>query len=236
MPNIDTVLSDFKTSVLVPLLAPFQPQILPSYPNTDPRAGTISPTLIITGHPIQLYMLERLENKQCVVAIYADKSDPHEVLMPYINQAQYSNIVTLSGTPPDGIAYKETGMSVRRIFVEVWAWSHESREAIGDVIRPYLTDAFRVNHASDGQISLFVYRNQIDYDNEQTDTIYVRRFNYECSFTTTVPFNVTEVLEAQARLVTAASSPDVAGTATLTEVVTTATVKIPPWDIGYPRP
>lgn len=239
MPNITEVLTDTKTNVLVPLLAPYQPDVPPNYPNSAPTAGTIPPTLITTGHPLQYEVTTRLENQQCHVALYQDENDKSDVLTPYINQEQYENIVSLSGSPPGGVAYRSVGRSVRRVFLDVWAYSATTRQAIGDLLRQYLTDVFRVTH-SDGTVTLFTISNQIDWDGQQNDTIFIRRFQWECDFVVTEPVNVTEILEAQARLKVKdqlTGTPVSVATATIEPPPPTeATATTPPWDQGDIRP
>jgi hypothetical protein len=239
MTNIDAVLTDTNTNILVPLLAPYQPSVLPDYPNPLPTAGQIPPTLVTTGHPLQYNVTTRLENKQCQTALYEDENDKADKLTPYINHVAYENQPTLSGTPPSGIVYRSVGRSVRRVFLDVWAYSGPTRAAIGDLLRQYLTDVFRVTH-SDGTISLFTFRNQIDWNGQEIDSIFVRRFQFECDFVVTIPVNVTEILEAQARLAVKnqlTGTPVHTATATVVPPApTTASVLTPPWDQGQIRP
>ena len=63
------MMDDFK-SAIISGIAPFQPNLPPTYPNPDPRAGTIVSTIVGVGHPIQFHVLARLENTLGQVVIY----------------------------------------------------------------------------------------------------------------------------------------------------------------------
>jgi len=162
---------DALASLVNTALAPYQPNV-PSVPNTDPRAGTIASTLISGGHPIQVKVTTRLENKMAQVAVY---DMPPEKLFPYVNDAPV-------GIDSSGNVTYEVGATEKRFCVEVWAFSRDSRRAIRDNIRASLTDVFRIQQ-SDGTVTLLTYLDDVTFDYEQKDSIYIAQMHYQGNFT-----------------------------------------------------
>lgn len=189
MPGLDGVMDDFK-SAIISGIAPFQPNLPPTYPNPDPRAGTIVSTGVGVGHPLQFHVLARLENSLGQVAVYETGVGKP---MPYINSVTpsfTSTIISGAGT----ITY-ELGRSVEQLVVEVWASQRKYRQAISDVIRQFLGDYYRITH-SDGTVTLFRFTTMKDWDQDQVDTIYVRRLYYMADYVETGTYAVQEVTEA----------------------------------------
>jgi len=189
MASLDIVLNDFKTAVLTGL-APYQPNLPPTYPNPGPHAGEIVPTLVTAGHPIQYHILARMENGLGQVAVY--DQGPGKP-MPYIDE------VTPSFTSPmvsgQGTVLYEVARSLQQIIVEIWAPGREERRGISGRIRRLLGDYFRLYHA-DGTVTLLRFTNQVDWDQEQVDTIYIRRMYYMADYVEVLDVDVTTVTEA----------------------------------------
>jgi hypothetical protein len=186
MPGLDVMLADFKT-VLISGIAPYQPDLPPTYPNSDPRAGGIVSTIVGTGHPIQFHVLARLENGLGQIGVY--DSGPGKP-MPYVNQVKASftsPIISGAGT----ITY-ELGRSIQQVVVEVWASSHKYRRDISDVVRVFLGDYYRITH-DDGTVTLLRYTSLKDWDQDQVDSIYVRRLYYMADYVETATYAVQEV-------------------------------------------
>lgn len=189
MPDIGGVLADFRSTVVTGL-APYQPNILPDYPNPLPTAGSILPTLVTTGHPIQFHILKRMENHQAQVVIYdLDPGKP----MPYINDVEPEfTSPMISG---QGFYNLSFARSIKSIVVEIWAPDHGSRGEISNVVREQLGDYFRIYHA-DGTTTLLRYMNEHTWDREQVDTIYIRSLYYTADYVEVTQIDVTTVIEA----------------------------------------
>ena len=178
MPGLDGMMDDFK-SALISGIAPFQPNLPPTYPNPGPYAGTIVSTIVGVGHPIQFHVLARLENSLGQIVVYDD--GPGRPL-PIINAVEPTFVTPLiSGA---GTAYYQAARSVQPIVVEVWASSRPQRQAISDVVRQFVGDYYRLPH-SDGTTTLFRFITMKDWDQDQVDTIYVRRLYCTADYTET---------------------------------------------------
>lgn len=172
MAGLDQVLDDFHSLILTGL-APYQPNIPPTYPNPAPTAGTIVPTLVTVGHPIQYHVLARLENDMAQVAVYDwGVGKP----LPFLDtQTPELTVAPISGQGSENLAI---GRSIQEIVVEVWANSRPNRRAIADIIRSDIVgDYVRIYHA-DGTVTMMRFTHMLDFDEEQTDTIYVRRMHF----------------------------------------------------------
>lgn len=171
MAFIDDVLDSLAVNVGA-ALAPFQPNIPPNYPNGAPTAGYIPPTLIAAGHPIQVKVLTRLENHQAQVSVYAGKT---ERVMPY-----YDSLSVIS-TP--GGDTTQTGRSEKQVLIEVWSYDRPSRAKITNVIRGYMGDFFRQPEV-DTTVTSLMYNSVQEFDDEQSDSVYVSQLYYVADFDT----------------------------------------------------
>ena len=187
MPGIDAVMRMLKTNI-ANAIAPYQPNIPPLYPNPDPRAGSILPTLVARGHPIQYHVLARLENHSAQIAIWDDGKG--ERVFSYVDRT----IPTLSSALPSGAftSYYETGRSIKGVCIEIWTPAIEHREVLSDVVRAFMSDAYRQTEV-DGTITLFRYREIHDVDTQEKDTVYVRQFWYDADFVITEQTQTVEV-------------------------------------------
>lgn len=193
MPGIGEVLATFR-SVVITGLAPYQPNVPPDYPNPLTTAGTIIPTLITTGHPIQFHILKRMENHQAQVVIYdIDPGKP----MPYINdvEPEFTSPI-ISGQGYYNLSF---GRAIKSVVVEIWSPDHNQRGVIADLIRQQLGDYFRIYH-SDGTTTLLKYMNEHTWDREQVDTIYIRSLFYTADYVEVTKVYVSEVVEALSTL------------------------------------
>jgi hypothetical protein len=173
MAFIDDVLDTLAIQVNT-ILAPFQPNLPPTYPNTATTAGQIVPTLTTTGHPIQTKVKARLANKYAQVSIYSGKV---ERVMPYIDDY---DAIAVVGQP--GQAVREVGRSQKDVIVEVWAFDRPSRRAIQDRIRAGLTDVSRQTE-TDTTVTTLRFANIVDFDDEQSASLYVAQMHYSADFT-----------------------------------------------------
>lgn len=189
MASLDEIAAAVKADIIA-ALAPLQPNIPPTYPNSDPRAGTIAPTLVTTGEPLQYYVLERLENHYAQVAVFFANGKVKP--MPYTNasRATIKRIVAGQGT------YNlEVGRGTKDMTIEVWAYDNASRAAIGDAIAAHFGDVYRVTGLSDGTTALMRFEPPMDHDNEQLDSVYIREFTVNVDFTLTEQYDVATVIE-----------------------------------------
>lgn len=130
---------------------------------------------------------------------------------PFYPQSGYITIGTdwtqaapfvATGSPPlpqQYTVYYAVGRSLKDVFIEVWAPTRPDREHLADVIRQFMSDAFRQTEI-DGTVSLFRYQGINDLDMEERDTIYVRQMIYQVDFVVTQPYGETQVESASASL------------------------------------
>jgi hypothetical protein len=183
--GIDAVLDKLAQATITNILAPYQPN-LSGYPNASPLAGGIPSTLVTAGHPLQIKVMERLENKMSQVAIY---DAPPEKIFPYVNAMPI-------GTDGNGNAVVETAASSKKVVFEIWTYDRTSLAKIRNILRSQLGDFFRQTEA-DGTISLFRYNQDVPLFNEQKDSVYIVQLHYMCDFTvTTTLYAGTDVTEA----------------------------------------
>jgi hypothetical protein len=175
MAFIDDVLDNLAATV-ANVLAPFQPSIPPNYVNLTTTAGQIPATLVTPGHPIQVKVTERLENHMAQVAVYSGKV---EQLVPFIDN--YDSIPVVGQTNQ---AVYEVGRSKKQVIVEVWSYDRATRRAIQDRIRAGLTDFFRQTE-TDTTVTAVTFSNILEFDDEQTDSIYIAQMSYMADFTVT---------------------------------------------------
>lgn len=188
MPNgWDQVVDDFRAN-LVNTLAPYQPSIPPLYINTAPTAGTIAPTLVTSGHPLQYPLTERLENSACQITVFFDKGK--EKRNSYINDVNPTTL-TPGLTIAQQISY-EHSRSIKNVIIQIWAYSHPTREALADIFLAAYGDVYRLKH-SDGMTSLFRYEQRNDNDMQMLDSVYLTEFIYAVDATMTVNYEVTTV-------------------------------------------
>ncbi len=200
MPSLDTILTDLKND-LVQALQPYQPNLPPLYPNADPRAGAIPPTLITIGEVNQYPTLERLENHYAQVTMYFQhgRSSP----MPYINNTATFQ-TPLLGSPSSGIRYMPFARMTKQVYIEVWSYDSPTRDAIALLIHQHLGDYYRIINSVDKTVELFVFEARDDEDMEQLDSVYVAEFTYRCDFMQTVEDDITVVEQVEERLTTPA--------------------------------
>lgn len=192
MASLEQVARDLKGEVLA-ALAPYQPSIPPNYINLDTRAGTIFPTLVTTGEPQQYYVLERLENNSCQVAIYfADNQGGSE--QNNINMGTATKMLPI--VAGQTTYWLEVGRATKQFNVDVWAFDKDSRDAIGEVLRQRWGDYFRLTCPTDATIELFRMSPPEDLDQEQLDSVYVRRFKIICDYTITRSYDASTVVTA----------------------------------------
>lgn len=180
-------------------LAPFQPQVLPDYPNTDPRAGSIVATYVAPGHPVQIDMNERLEAHGAVVCMFAGKVNKRE---PYVNDFNPGNtnwVETSPGPPAQYAAFLEITRDNHEVLIQVWATTYEARAAISNLISQMLGDHFRQTEL-DGTVTVIRYTNTVPFDDEQNDSIYVDQIHVMADYTITAPLEATQVIETTVTL------------------------------------
>jgi len=183
----DQVIDDFRRD-LVGQIAPYQPSIMPMYPNSALTAGTIPPTLITSGHPVQYPITERLENNACQITLFFDKSK--ERRHSYINDIAPTVLV-----PGLAIAQQvsyEHSRSVKEIVVQIWAYSRQTRQVMSDTFLLLYGDFYRLTH-SDNMISLFRYEHRMDNDSQMLDSVFMTEFIYSVDATMTTTYEVTTV-------------------------------------------
>lgn len=188
MASIDVVLDSLK-DVIGAALAPYQPEVLPDYPNDSPLAGTIPPTLTAAGYAIQVHVMRRLENKMASVAIFDMKvSKP----FPFVNREP--SLVKVSGgagAVQTGVEYFEVAREKKLVCVQTWAPTRDIRRAVSDIIRASLRDSYRIHHAADGSVTILKFVSEEDRDQEQADSVYQRELRYEADITTTIMTDAT---------------------------------------------
>jgi hypothetical protein len=189
MADLDQVMDDTAAQINT-WLAPYQPNIPFLFPNTAQTAGVIPATLIAAGYPIQQHVMKRLENKLTQVSVFDLKQG---TVFPFINRGP-EQITLGTGTPASGTEYVEIGREKKRIAVQVWAYSKDSRQSIAQLLRLNLGDNYRLRHA-DGTLTLFKYVKQESEDYEQSDSVYVRTFTFDADFTEVLGVPVTTVVE-----------------------------------------
>jgi hypothetical protein len=200
VPSIEGLLTDLKND-LVATLAPYQPNLPPSYPNTSPLAGAIPPTLITKGEPIQYPVLERLENHYAQVTVFAMGGRVRP--MPYLNNtATFKSL--LLGSPPQGYWYVPVARCTKQLYIQVWSYDAPTRDEIGAIIHAHLGDYYRITNAADGTVELYTFQNLDDEDAEQLDSVYIREFTYNCDFIMCQKYNVAEI----ERIVQTLQAPD----------------------------
>jgi len=170
MAFLDDVMDQLAVSVGA-FLAPFQPNLPPDYPNAQPSAGYIPPTIIGAGHPIQVKVLHRLENHMAQVSIYPYTT---EKVMPYYDSQK---LITL----PNGLETFQTGRSEKAMIIEVWSYDRPTRAAISNVIRGYLGDFYRQTEL-DTTTTTLRFAHAEPFDNEQSDSVYVQKMFYVADF------------------------------------------------------
>lgn len=185
----DDVLRDIRTD-LASVLAPYQPNLPPNFPNLAPTAGMIPPTLVTSGHPTQYWLLERLENKYCQITIFVDKNKENDV--PYLSVYNpTTNIVT---TLTSQLVTYESSRARKTLTVQVWAFSQPTRDAIIQVLVGRFGDFFRVYDARDNTTTLLRYESTDYHDAEMNDSVFVAEVSLsaDATFTTTVEVTTVE--------------------------------------------
>lgn len=157
---------------LTAAFAPYQPNIPGVNLNLDPRAGVIQPTLVAAGHAIQIKATTRLENKMATVTVY---DIGPERIRPFIDDTREY------GQDEFGSYLYEVGRSEKRVVVEIWSVDRPSRRAIQNIVRAYVTDAFRQREL-DGTTTLFRYADTIPFDAEQKDSFYIGQIHLMADF------------------------------------------------------
>jgi hypothetical protein len=88
VPYIDDVLDNLATGINA-YITPYQPNSV-AFPNAAPTAGFISATTVAVGHPIQVKVTTRLENKQVQVVVYDSAPERQE---PFIDDVSWVYVV-----------------------------------------------------------------------------------------------------------------------------------------------
>jgi hypothetical protein len=155
-------------------LAPYQPNLLPDYPNAAPTAGQIPSTLVGPGHPLQYPVMERLENKQATVVIYGGK----------LEQTPGDYLPTIMTAPGVYTQFEEVARSKKEVVIEIWSYDYPSREAITNLIRSFTGDYVRLTE-NDGTTTIHTYIRTVPFDQEQNDSLYINQMFLWSDYTVT---------------------------------------------------
>lgn len=175
--EIDDVLNAIADD-LTALLAPYQPNIPPSFPNNAPTAGQIVATMVAPGQPIVLPVTTRLENFEAQVGIYAAVSGSKV-------EGEIRTDDPVSSTSST-VTY-ETARESRQVFVEIWAPDRPKVAAIALLLRQHLGDVYTLPQP-DGTVTKLCFQGDRDDDTEQAHSVYIRQLIFWADYTTVTTF------------------------------------------------
>lgn len=183
--EIDDVCNTLATAITA-LLAPYQPNLPPNYPNSAPTAGTIVATLVAPGQPLLLNVTTQLENGNAQVAVYPGlHGRPEDDIRRDDPASTTSNSVTY-----------EVAREVLDIIVEVWGPTREKAHVIASFVRQFMGDVYKQSEA-DGTVSKFTYAGYRDDETEQAHSIFIRQLRFSADYTTTQTFTGAEMTTPQ---------------------------------------
>lgn len=183
---------DKMADVVVSALAPYQPNVPPDYLNPALTAGEIPSTVIGVGQPIQVHLMERMENGLGQVAIWDVRGGK---AIPTLSREPLNVYKEGTAEPKEGVQYEEVARFEKLVYVQCFAPTNEYRNKLGDLVLAAFGEGLRISHA-DGTVTLVRRTNFENINDEQVDTLYQRALIYRADVSMTQPRDVTEVTEA----------------------------------------
>lgn len=187
-------------------LAPFQPDLPPTFPNADPRAGAIPATWVGEGQPLQEFVADRIKQQLGTVAVFAGKVEKR---LPFVSSFDPSSTGWTEVEPNHYTANIEVTRSQKQVIIQVWAVSYEHRRAISNRISVLLGDVFRQTE-HDGTTTVITYSDTIPFDAAQNDSDWIDQIHVMADFTVTDQVDAYTVTEAKVNVTIDSAGQDIA--------------------------